>query len=233
MKSKKSNSLKILSLGVLCLVVGYGAGSLFSSAEKCVATQASVIDSVAEPLPELASTLVDGHYYLGDKNAPITVVEYTDYQCPYCQRHFFQTFEKIKNLYIETGLVRYTIKDVPLSFHPAATNASIAAKCAGEQNKYWEMHEKIFAYQSGWAYADDVNATLSSYAGDLGLNTNSFNACLTSGKYDKIISADIEEANALGFSGTPSFMINQTPLIGALPLSAFEKVFDSITANLK
>lgn len=251
MKNSKHNFFKNASLVVLSLIVGYGANSLFSISEdtNCKANvlegeteQSSDFAKSQEPEPEPGITeptsevaalnpsqkTADGHYYLGNDNAPITVTEYTDYQCTYCQRYFFQTYGKIKDLYVKTGLVKYIVKNIPLSFHPAAPLAATASFCAGEQGKYWEMHSKLFAYQGEWSYADDLNRTLLGYARELKIDDDIFSKCLTSGKFDALMTKDQDEATSLGISGTPSFSINDQILIGAQPLKAFEKIFNSV-----
>ena len=88
---------------------------------------------------------------LGSANATITLIEFTDYQCPFCSRHFNQTYEQIKKDYIDTGKVKFYLRDFPLGFHPNAQKAAEAARCAGDQGKYWEMHDALFKNQSEWS----------------------------------------------------------------------------------
>jgi protein-disulfide isomerase len=138
------------------------------------------------------------------------------------------TFEKLQKTYIKEGKVKYIVKNLPLDFHTLSKPAVYTVKCSGEQGKYWEMHAKIFTYQSGWAYSDDPYQEFITYADDLGLNLEKFTTCMKTGpqKYDKQINNNILEATSLGLSGTPSFVINGQILIGAQPLSAFTQIID-------
>lgn len=165
---------------------------------------------------------------LGDANAPVTIVEFSDYQCPYCGRFNLQTYPSIKDSYIKTGKVRLIFRDFPLGFHENAQKAAEAAECAGEQNKYYEMSEKIFANQAAITVDD-----LKKYAASLGLDAAKFNDCLDSGKMVGEIAKDLKEASAVGIQGTPGFIIGKTNgktaqvISGAYPFSAFQQVIDA------
>lgn len=168
--------------------------------------------------------------YLGSENAPVTIIEYTDYQCPYCQRYFFDAFPQIQKNYIKTGKIKYIVKNMPLSFHSLAKPASYATHCAGEQNKFWPIHKKLFLYQNDWAYADNPDQKFSEYAFSLSLDTDKFNKCMATAEktFGSVVDANIQEAMGLGISGTPSFSINGKVLIGAQPYEQFTKVIDSL-----
>ncbi len=168
---------------------------------------------------------------LGDPNAPVTIVEFSDYQCPYCLRNFQQTFPKIKENYIDTGKVKYVFKDFPLSFHKQAMPASMAAECAGEQGKYWEMHDKLFSERDRWNENPDVNNVMKDFAKELGLDTKQFNECFDSEKYKDEILADQQEGIAAGVKGTPAFFINGQFLSGAQPYEVFKQVIDQALKN--
>ncbi len=161
---------------------------------------------------------------LGDPNAPITIVEYTDYQCPFCQRYSLETKPTVIQEMVDSGRVYYQLKDFPLdNIHPEARGASVAARCAGEQDQYWPMHDLIFAQQSAWsgsgAGAGDI---FTAYAADLGLDVAAFQSCQTSGRFDDVIQANLDEGLALGVRGTPSFFIAGFPVSGAQPYDLFE-----------
>ncbi|MFA5077327.1 MAG: thioredoxin domain-containing protein [Candidatus Micrarchaeia archaeon] len=159
---------------------------------------------------------------LGDANAPIYIVEFTDYQCPYCKRHAVQTFPLIESNYVESGKVRYYLRDYLL--HPNSKAAATAARCAGEQGKYWDMHKVLFERQEEWASlsGDMASAKFGSYANELGLNGAAFIQCYASGKYDSSIVVDQNDAPLYGLSGTPSSVIvlpktaNETYLLDVL-----------------
>lgn len=162
----------------------------------------------------------------GDANAPVTIIEFSDYECPFCGRAFQQTYPLIKENYIDTGKVRYVFRDFPLSFHPNAQKAAEAARCAGDQDKYWEMHDKLFQNQ----------ATLSvdnykKWARELGLNGATFDSCLSSNKYADEVQADLAYGSSLGVSGTPAFFINGQMVSGAQPYSVFQQTIDAELAK--
>jgi protein-disulfide isomerase len=137
--------------------------------------------------------------FRGDKNAPVTIVEITDYQCPFCSRHALQTLPQIEKEYIATGKVKYYVLDLPLeTIHRDAFKAAVAVRCAGEQGKYWEMHDRLFANQqtlNQW----DAHATA------INLDAAKFGACLSSDKYAADVRRDIAQTHAAGVSGTPGF----------------------------
>src|SRR3989304_9730917 len=143
----------------------------------------------AQPVqPVNVELSVDGAPFKGDKNAKVTLIEFSDFQCPFCALYVNQTLPQIENDYIKTGKVKYVFKDFPLSIHQNAPKAAEAALCAGEQGKYWEMHDLLFKNQK--ALGPD---NLSSYAKDLALDTSKFKECLDSGKYAAKIKKDMEE----------------------------------------
>src|SRR6266568_3331990 len=123
---------------------------------------------------------------LGSPDAPVTLVEFSDYQCPFCQRYVSNTFSELKKDYIDTGKVRYVFRDFPLeSIHPQARKAAEAAHCAGDQGKYWEMHDTLFKDQRALAVDGLKNS-----ASTLGLKQDEFDLCLDQGKYAKAVSDD-------------------------------------------
>ncbi len=167
----------------------------------------------------------------GDPNAPITIVEYSDYECPYCQRHFLQTMPQLQQ-YIDDGTVLYVFKDFPLSMiHPQALKAAEAARCAGEQDAYWEMHDKLFEAQQEWAGQADAVERFKGYAGALELDQAEFDTCLDSGKFQAVVEANLQEGAGYGVRGTPGFYINRTPLPGAYPFEAFQQLIEAELAG--
>ena len=168
---------------------------------------------------------------LGSPDAPVTIIEFSDFQCPYCERFYSQTFEQLKTNYIDTGKVRFVFKDFPLSFHEKAMPAALAAECAGEQGKYWEMHDKLFGEQQRWVKSDKPNDVFKEFAKELGVDTDKFNECLDSQKYLAEIREDQQEGLAAGVQGTPAFFINGQFLSGAQPYQVFQQVIDQILAE--
>jgi len=170
--------------------------------------------------------LLDDDAFLGDDNAPVTIVEFTDYQCPFCSRHFTNTYPTLKSKYINNGQVKYVIRDFPLSFHQEAQKASEATECAREQGKFFEMHDAIFQNQQSMGIA-----LYKQKAADFGLNTQQFNSCLDSGKFEQEVKADFAAGQQAGVSGTPSFFIgksngNGQKVVGAQPLAVFEQTIN-------
>jgi protein-disulfide isomerase len=154
----------------------------------------------------------------GPSNAPITIVEFSDYQCPYCSRAE-ETVKKVMDEY--KGKIRLFYRDYPLPFHGQAQKASEAALCAADQNKYWEMHEKLFASQSALAIPQ-----LKEHAKGLGLDAGKFDKCLDGGDKAKLVEDSKKAGEELGVTGTPHFFINGRPLSGAQPFEEFKKVID-------
>ncbi len=168
---------------------------------------------------------------LGADDAPLTLVEFTDYQCPYCSRFFATTLPGIKEKYIDAGLVRLVIKDLPLAMHPNARSAAVAAHCAGEQGQFWAMHDSLFANNR---QLQDEH--LAQYAHDIGLDPERFQECLGSDRHDAMIDADVAEAKSQGITGTPTFIVGRTTdnviegvkLRGVQPVETLRAYFDTL-----
>ena len=149
---------------------------------------------------------VAGAPYKGQVDAPVTLIEYSDYQCPFCARNYREVLPLLEKEYIETGKVKFVMRENPIpQLHKNAMNASMAALCAGDQGKYWEMHNVMFDNQRQL----DVD-NLKSFASDLGLDAAVFNECLDSKKHEKQVQNDMADSNELGMSGTPGFLLGLT-----------------------
>lgn len=187
----------------------------------------------APPAPGPVTMSVGDGPALGQADAPITIVEFSDYQCPFCKKHAVNTLGAIKTSYIDTGKVRYMFRDFPLdSIHPYARKAAEAAHCAGDQGKFWDMHDVMFQNQGAL-----MQDNLKGFARDMKLDVEIFNACLDESKYAKKVEADVTAGSAVGVSGTPGFFIGKakpdgtmvaTFLKGAQPASAFSQVIDRL-----
>jgi protein-disulfide isomerase len=159
---------------------------------------------------------------LGDINAPVTMIEYSDYQCPFCQRFWSDTLPLIKENYIETGKVKFIYKDFPLSMHPQAQISAEASECVrtqGGDEAFWDYHDQIFANQ---ATLSEEN--LIKWAKDMNYNIEE---CLSSGQFTDEVLADLNEGSAAGISGTPGFFINGIQVSGAQPYSSFEALIEA------
>ena len=184
--------------------------------------------------PTTAKVSTKGKQSMGSKDAPVTVVEFTDYQCPFCLRFTKTTFPSLKKKYIDTGKVRWVALNLPLAFHKDATKAAQAAHCAGEQGKFWEMREVLFQNPQ------KLNVTyLPAHAATLNLDIEAFNACLQSERYLAEIDQDAADAKSVSLTGTPSFVIGKTAsdeingqvVIGAQPLNVFDAAISKAMAQ--
>jgi protein-disulfide isomerase len=162
----------------------------------------------------------------GSQEAEITIVEFTDYQCPFCKRYADQTLGQLEKNYVATGKVKYVIHDLPLPFHSNAQPAAEAARCAAEQDKYWPYHDKLFEKQTEWSEGES-QTWLKQYAAQLGLDQGQFNSCLDEGKYKQAVEDDAALAQKAGASGTPTFFINGKKLVGAQPYAAFKTIIEA------
>ncbi len=205
--------------------------------ERLVAQQ----PTVARPAPPASARVtiktVPTEHALGRPDAPVTIMEFTDLQCPFCRQFHTTTFERIKRDYIEPGTVRFITRDLPLpTIHPLAMAAARMSRCAAEQGRFWDMRHAILVNSTR------LSAELfMSLAADLGLNPGAFAACSNqTGRLDALINADIAEASAAGLTGTPGFVIGRTPpggqgltgtrLMGAQPFEAFETQIKELLA---
>lgn len=166
----------------------------------------------------------EGFPSIGPANAPITIVEFSDYQCPYCRRWHDQVYEPLLAEY--PGKIRMVYRHLPLtSIHPDAFSAAEAAMCAGDQNAYWPYHEKLFSSDSLGTQA------YFQYAQELSLDLNAFQTCMTEHKFRDAIQADSDFAVNLGVRSTPTFFINGLAIVGAQPLEVFKQVIDKELAG--
>jgi protein-disulfide isomerase len=191
--------------------------------------------SAPPDVPENVVLNIDGAPFQGDKSAPLTLIEFTDFQCPFCGRHFKTTYPQLEADYIKTGKVKYVLRDFPLeSLHANAFKAAEAADCAGEQGKFWEMHDQLFEHQEALE-----PTKLPGYAQAAGVDLPKFNQCLDSGKYADQIRKEQAEGQQAGVNGTPSFFLGWTDpkssevkvartLKGAQPFVSFKAAIDSL-----
>lgn len=167
------------------------------------------------------TALTDDDAIKGDKNAPVTIIEFSDYECPFCEKFYSETYSQIEKNYIKTGKVKFIYRDFPLGFHQNAQKAAEAAECAGEQGKYYEMHNQLF--EKG---VSGGSAGFKQYAKELGLDPTKFNQCLDSGAMVSEVKKDLADGSKLGVSGTPAFFINDQEVVGAQPYSVFEQIIE-------
>lgn len=162
----------------------------------------------------------------GKEYAKVTIVEFSDFQCPYCAKYSTDTYVQIMKTYGDK--IRYVFHDYPLSFHKNAQKAAEAARCAGDQDKYWEMHDKLFAANADWAEKDGVDSIFAGYAQSVGADKAKFTQCLSSGKFTQAVKDDLALGTSIGVSGTPAFFINGEKIVGAQPFENFKTILDRL-----
>lgn len=243
----KSNGL-IIGLIVAVGVAAFFAGMYFSSMSSNQISQEDLDDAIAKlelkmlqnRLPtnqpsEPAKISADDDPVIGNPDAPITIIEFSDFQCPFCARFHVQTLPSLLEEYIDQGKVKLVFRDFPIqSIHPNALPASVAAECANEQGQFKAMHDMLFENQKQWSNQETVDALsmFSQYATQIGLVQETFDSCLASGKYIEEIRKDLEDGRSYDVTGTPGFFVGNdevgyVELKGAQPFESFKKVIDA------
>ncbi len=177
---------------------------------------------------------LDGEYWLGKKDAPLTMVEFVDYQCAFCRQFETTTFSEIREKYIDTGKLRFISLNLPLSIHADAMQAAEAVLCAGDQGEFWTMRKALFSNAGNLSHNDILE-----YAQRLHIDVPLFRSCLENGKHKSEIQKHLQEAEALKVTGTPSFLLGKTTpegvegdvIVGARPLSIFEDKLKELGEN--
>ena len=182
--------------------------------------QATIHINLPPPEPPILQVSTDDDPSVGPANAPVTIVEFSDFQCPYCKR----SVPLIKEILAKyPGKVKVVYRDYPGPNHPYAPQAAEAAQCAGDQGKFWEYHDGLFDHQaagSGWDFIELAKA--------IGLNQNLFTTCLNTRRYQEEVAKDLRDGMTLGVTSTPTFFINGRPLVGAKPFAEFQTVIDRL-----
>ena len=214
--------------GVLLGYVMWGfqpAGGQGTAAQTAAQPSGPVADAPAtQPQFKRYDIPSEGFPAIGPADAPITIVEFSDYQCPFCRRWHQEVYEPLLAAY--PGKIKLVYRNLPLtSIHPDAFGAAEAAMCAGEQDAYWPFHEKLFSSETLGSQV------YTQYAQELSLDVDKFQSCLTDQKYRAAIQADSDFAVNLGVSSTPTFFINGLAIVGAQPLDVFKQVIDKELAG--
>jgi protein-disulfide isomerase len=220
------------SLWVVLLVLAFGAGlatGYFTWGNPSVqaAAPGNAAAALSTPAPiQRVSVTTDGNPSFGPADAPVTIVEFSDFECPYCRKWFTDTWPQLQQAY--GSKIRLVYRDFPLTnIHPDAEPAAEAASCAGEQNQYWQFHDQLL---NGTSLGDAVYL---SYATTLKLDLTKFKDCLSSHRYQTDIQNDSQYGASLGITGTPTFFVNGIPMVGAQPFSAFKSIIDQELASTK
>ena len=232
---KRSHFYSVLSIltffaGILLGYVVWGTDllpQLGSGSETAVQANGAIVEApviTAEPQFTRYDIPTEGFYALGPVDAPITIVEFSDYQCPFCKRWHDEVYESLLAAY--PGKIKFVYRNLPLtSIHPDAQSAAEAALCAGEQNVYWQYHDKLLSSEILG------NGAYTQYAQELNLDMIAFDACVTNQKYKDAVQADSDFALNLGVRSTPTFFINGLAIVGAQPLDVFKQIIDQELAG--
>ncbi len=250
-KRSTFNSL-IIAIIIITGIAAFFAGSFVSNLNSEQISQKELDNAIAElelkilekQLPTNQPSIpleisADNDPIIGNPDAPITIIEFSDFQCPFCARFHIQTLPTIMEEYIEKGTVKLVFRDFPIqSIHPNAVPASVAAECANEQGKFKQMHDILFEKQNEWSDLETVYAIelFNQYSEQINLEQEQFSSCLSTAKYVKEIQNDLNDGRTYGVTGTPGFFIgNQeigfVELKGAQPFESFKKVIDRQLGN--
>jgi len=231
----KYSTFLLLVVVIILAIVAFGGNSCAT---------ANTVNNPAqenEGVNERASVSVDDDAFIGNEDAPVTIIEFSDYQCPFCRKFWTETYSQIKSDYIDSGKVKLVFRDFPLGFHEMAQPSAEAAECVREKGgdeAYFKFHDKMFEEQNildsgspNGAVSRTVsytNSDLKDWAKDLGYDIAS---CLDSGKMRSEVQKDLSDGSSAGVSGTPSFFVNGIPVSGAQPYVVFKQVIDQELAN--
>ncbi len=222
----ENSKLFIILLALILIFVLINTYATFNIGKRL--SSGGAINVSPEPSLPIIEISAGNSAIKGSDNAPITIVEFSDFECPFCGKFVLQTMPQIEEKYIKTGKVKMAFRHYPLPFHQYAPKASEASLCAQEQGKFWEYHDALFQNQKALTIDN-----LKEYAAALKLDSAKFNECLNSGKMEAEIKKDMADAaqyiQQYGLEqkfGTPAFFINGEPLIGAQPFSEFEKIIE-------
>src|SRR2546423_1040894 len=215
--------LAALSLAVACAPTT----SKRQGSESTSVTRAETTAVSARAPTDSNITRADLARIQGSSTAPVWVIEVSDFQCPFCKQWHDQTYPMLRDQYVKTGKVRLAYVNFPLAIHAYAMPAAEAAMCAAAQNKFWPMHDALFATQTRWEGLPQPGVGFASLARTIGVDVARWRNCLTTGEMRSLIEADHDRAARAGASATPSFMIGDKLLTGAQPLDELQKAIDS------
>ena len=238
---KKTRQLHIPSIAlgagiaISCLVLGMFLGNFIDEENSQLLVETPTITNIEKQqnMSNLATLVKNGSPMLGNINAPLTLVEFGDYQCSYCKRHFDQTHDLIMKNYVATSKVKILFKDMIVTPGEDSVNAAHAAHCAKDQGMFWKYHYMLYnsweGESTGWVTDDNLNK----FAKNIDLDMNKFSKCMSENKWMKLISASENDAKIMGITGTPSFFLigpeNEIIKIhGAQPYDVFKRTIDSM-----
>lgn len=205
---KRNNSMIVIGVILVAVIALLGVGLWAAARSNQTVTESRIpVEEAVRPLDAPTGLTEDGFAYKGDPNAPVQVVEYSDFQCPACgsaEEAFGPTLDR----YAEEGKIHFIYHEFPLPQHTNGVPTAAAARCAGEQDSFWQMHNVIFARQREWSNDRNITPRLTRYAEELGLDTAAFGECLSSGKYTQPIQEAVQTGEQAGVRATPTFFVN-------------------------
>ena len=223
----------ILMLALGLLVGYYGRPFMLNQAqpEASVNSESPVViptaDNSAAQKKLMETVVAKTRHFKGNPDAPVIIIEFADFQCPYCGRFFAETKPQIDEQYMQSGKVRFAYFNFAF-LGPESNWAAEAAECAADQDKFWEYHDKLYDSQSGENQGAFNKDNLKKFAEELGLDTSAFNECLDSGKYSQLVQDESSLASSIGVRSTPTFLINGQAVVGAQPYEIFQQTIDSL-----
>lgn len=230
--SKTYTPILLVLLLISSFLLGALTTKLYSGTNKNgvigTAPLPSDLGTQGQPAPGTKVDVDEGHLPAkGDDNAKVTIIEFSDFQCPFCKQWFDQTKDQLFKDYVDTGKVKFLYRQYPIAqLHPNAEEASLASECANDQDKFWEYHDLLFAEQNSWANLPDPTSNFSTYATQLGLNKSDFDQCMSSEELKSNVTKDMQDGSAAGVNGTPTFFINGVALVGAQPYDSFKAAIE-------
>jgi protein-disulfide isomerase len=237
MRTTLVNGLAALSLIGAVTIVSVACSRPSDQTTAAAATVAAApgVSPTAAPgkATDSLAKIADAARIQGSPSAKLWVIEVSDFQCPFCKEWHDETYQMVLNDYVKTGKVRMAYVNFPLSIHAHAHQAAIAAMCAAAQNRFWPMHDALFASQSSWEKQDDPTAAFDSLAKSVGVDSTAYHACLSSPSIEALVAGDQERARNGGVSATPSFWVGGKLIEGAVPPAEMKTAIDDALAAIK
>lgn len=205
--------------GGLAGIVLVGGGAMW------LANRSSASAAAAVPTGPIDTTTIPA-YTLGNANAPVQIIQYADFECPGCGKYAVLTEPDVRERLVQTGRVRLIFRDRMIQGHGSSPVAHLAAACAAEQNKFWEMHDQLYFNQNAWAEQSGLERKFRGYAETIHLDMDRYNSCMSEQRYAARIAASTNRADSAGFTMTPTFVINGHPVIGAVSYDSMKVLVD-------
>lgn len=224
-----------LPVSILAAAVLISGTLVYTTGVKSPSGSAGSLNDNSVQEPKVLLNLSVNDAVLGNAKAPVTIVEYSDFQCPFCGRFYTQTASQLIETYVKTGKAKFVYRNFPF-LGEESVNAAQATECSKDQGKFWEYHNAIFnaEIKDGQEHNGNLNRSLFlSLAAAVGLDSAKFQACLDTNKYADVVDKEYSDAQQLGVQATPTFFVNGTKLEGAYPFAQFKTVIDNELAKVK